>query len=79
MKAIWVMRTFTVETQAKSSESRSGSRSLLDLRKNSVLPAEWAMVPSKDAKMTKRWRDVDVMGGLTKWWKSEDRVHELTR
>jgi hypothetical protein len=58
-KAIWVTRTITVQTEGRS----SGSESPHSFAKDSAIPAEWATVPSEDAKVAKRWAEVDMIGG----------------
>jgi hypothetical protein len=72
-KAIWVTRTFTVQTEGRS----SGSGSPRNFTKDGAIPAEWATVPSEDAKAIKRWAEVDVIGGLVRWSKARNGVCEL--
>ena len=75
-KAIWVKKTFTVETKARSSDSVSGSPQS-NTNSSSVIPAAWMTVPREDARVAKRWADVDVIGGLTRWSQRRKGVHGL--
>jgi hypothetical protein len=69
-KAIWVTRTFTVQTEGRS----SGSGSPRSFTKDGTIPAEWATVLSEDVKVTKLWAEVDVIGGLARWSKARNGV-----
>jgi hypothetical protein len=68
-KAIWVTRTFTVQTEGRS----SGSGSPHSFTKDITIPAERMTVPSEGSKMAKRWAEVDVIGGVGEVVEGEER------
>jgi hypothetical protein len=72
-KAIWVTRSFVVETEAGS----TGGESTDGLRNGGVIPANWTTVPSEKAKVVKRWSYGYVIEGLTRWPKTRKGVHRL--
>jgi hypothetical protein len=72
-KAIWVTRSFAVESEARSTGREHTGR----LSKDGVIPATWATVSSEKRKVAKRWPYVNVIEALARWPKVRKGVHWL--
>ena len=70
-KVIWVTRSFTVETEPRSTDGEHTGR----LSEDGAVPTAWATVTSENGKVAKRWPDVNVIEALARWLRVRKGMH----